>query len=309
MKKFASLLLFSLFLMKPLFAMDGPQQQDPDIVSIAGLKHEHVLLALWNSASGGNDPMGQVLFLAANTKNRPTEDMAKQYLHGPSSGGYFCTRKVSPPSGDTYYCKPFNDNHGNGRAQLIIQALQERSLVGPMTLEDIFKIYIPVPANLGTEKQAEMEALRKAGKFEEATMTQAYALREKEDARMQAFVKMGNMEAAMAIFSARSRREDAEVGGFLTRTLAQDGTAEQRVGAKDFNRGMAVHLARQTGGKSPFAPKAYSSAPPPSPTQSPPPQSKTDAQNDLSVETQKVLAEGLRGMFGGAASKKPEPKK
>jgi hypothetical protein len=306
MKLLATLSFFTLhYFAIPIYAMDEANRQYPDTVSIAGLKHEHVLLALWNNATGGDNTTGQMLYLASNASKRPTEQQATQYLTQ-SSGGYFHMRKIAPPHGDTYYCKPFNDNHGKGRAQLIIQALRNHSAAAPLTLEDIFKIYIPSPMELGKEEDSQVQALRKAGNFEEANKIHSDALRKAEDDKMKKLVAEGKIEEAFAIHRARSQREDAEVGGHLMRSLASEGTPEERAAAQAFNRGMAMRLAGLTGGK-PSSSSTPDMSPPPA--SSPSHQTRTETpNNDFSEETQKVLAKGLRGMFGGSTAKSNPPK-
>jgi hypothetical protein len=210
----------------------------------------------------------------------PTFEAASDYLKGSSSGGYFQGRKVPDTfrDNDTYNSYGYNQWHGLQRAQKVVEALRKLSNTGPITLGAISKLYVSVWDQVRVKECAQMDALIKEGKSNEA----------------------------LAMYKYHSVRSDADCVGV---TGAMDLDPQQKAGAQMFARGLANrHFEMQTPGNdvpSAATPKPSTPASTPITSPAPPRDNKSSQQESLAPETKQLMGPGLRRMFGG---KEPEGK-
>jgi len=300
------LILFSLFLTKSFLAIETNKNEDANKISIAGLKKEHVILALWNSATGTNAAQLSLAYLITNVHSRPTEQAAQEFANSQFGHDYFVGRKVPPNfKGDEYDCADYNRDHGPNRAQKIIEALKNCSLEGPLTPEKIFTIFVPLDQKYNKEEEDLMHKLLKEGKSREA----------------------------FAMLEARTIRLDAEVAGQVGSSQNANSTPDQIKSITEFTRGMMqLHVFKKS---SPTAPKSTAAtatatataatatattspstqpsneekqvpSSSPSPVGSSESSASTQAQSSgtsiFSRETEQEMAKGLRRMFGGEST-------
>lgn len=291
-------LLFSLILTNPFFALETFNDNDPNMVNIAGLKREHVILALWHNATETRDSHGSMAYLLTTGLKHPTEEQAVHFLKGQSD--YFHCRKVPQDfSGDCYNCRAYNGRHGLNKAQQAIQALKKLSSEGPIIPEKICTTFVPIDPQLQENENKLIHELLKSDPRKAFQMKDAQLL-----------------------------RYDAEVADLFLRKTT-DGTSEQKEAAQKFAKGIvAINLRNMASSAmpdvspnnkttvTPVSPPAQSSdETKPAPTN--PPLKKTELTTTsssstasqvvessvLSKKTEKEMAAGLRRMFGGKDSR------
>lgn len=285
------LLLFSVLLTKSFLGMEDSKIVDPDEISIAGLKREHVILALWNNATGKREHKDNIQFLLTTSLRLPTIEDARAY--GEHCGGYFFGRKIVPDfKGENYCGYVYNRDHGPNKAHQVIDALRKCSLEGPLTEKRIFAVVIP-------ENPAVDEA-------------------EKE--RMNTLLNSGKQEEFLAMYQTRRIRQDAEVISLLKSMVVSDPDNEEidqicNGAVLNSLRRHAVSASSTNTEDNDPAPKATTSASPASnnlPSQTKPTKpskSSSSTQREpenapvFSAETEKSMKAGLQRMFDGSNSR------
>jgi hypothetical protein len=262
MKKLSLFIItFALLILHPLLGME--QRQNEGEVSIAGLLKEDVLRALWVNASGTSDADTARAYALTTSLPCPTREEATRYLSG-NSGGYFQGRKLGIyfNEDNTFRSYGYNKNHGPLRAEKVVQALRE------FPDKPIAKLYVSV--------------------FEEVN--------EAEQALMKELQQQGQTDKMLARYSSFSAIKDADCVATL---LAMDLDTKQTKGAKEFAKGIAAHLNRDS---KPTTTSAPNPSPAVSPKSSPAASLKEDEFPD---KFKRDMGPGLRKMFGG---KEPEKK-
>lgn len=286
------LILFFFLLIKPFLAMEDSKIVDPDEISIAGLKREHVILALWNNATGKREYNDNIKFLLTTSLRLPTLEDARAYGH--HLGGYFFGRKIVPDfKGENYCGYVYNRDHGPNKAHQVIDALRQCSLEGPLTEERIFAVIIP----------------------------ENPALEEAEKERMNTLLKSGKEEEFLAMYNTRRIRQDAEVISLLRGMVVSDPDKNDEIdqicngAVLNSLRTHAVSASSTNTGDTDPAPKATTSASPASnnlPSQAKltkPSKSTSSTQVEpenarvFSTETEKSMKAGLQRMFDGSNSR------